>query len=246
MSTNLVSIVLPVYNEINTIEKLLNDVLNFQHKLFEFEIIVIESSSSDGTHEFIKLLDTDFLHAKYKKNIKIIFQNSAKGKGFAVRQGFEHCNGNIIFIQDADLEYDINSYSPILDCFLNDKNCDLVIGKRSKVRKFGRFGVRSFYMNLGAIFFHTFFRILYGSNISDPTTMFKVFKKNLIQDLNFESNRFDFDWELICKFSRLDVNYHEIEVDYKSRGFDAGKKVGLFLDPIVWLYKIIKYRFVKI
>jgi hypothetical protein len=122
----------------------------------------------------------------------------------------------------------------------------LVIGNRNKFRKFGNFGLRSLYMNIGQLFFHKFFQLLYCNDIKDPTSMFKIFRMQAINNLVFNSNRFDFDWELICKLARLKVKYAQFEVNYSSRGFAEGKKVGLFLEPIVWIFKILKYRFIKI
>ena len=186
------------------------------------------------------------LKEKKVKNFIFLFQKTAKGKGNAVREALSKATGEIIMIQDADLEYDFKDYIPLLNVFINDKSVDLVIGNRERMRNFGNFGLRAFYMNIGQHFFHTFFRILYGVNISDPTTMFKIFKKSAIKDLKFECNRFDFDWELICKLTRKKVKFLEIPVSYNSRGYDEGKKVGLFIDPIIWIYKIVKYRFVKV
>ena len=242
----LVSIILPVYNEIKTINTLFNQVLQYRNNNFYFEIIIVESNSNDGTKDYFLNLDINNKVKKFKKNINILYQDQPKGKGNAVREGLAKACGDIILIQDADLEYNINSYDVLLNQFFIDPDLELVIGKRSSMRKFGNLGIRSFYMNMGHYFFHTFFRIVYHVKIQDPTTMFKVFKKTSISGLSFESNRFDFDWELICKLCRRKVSYKEIEVPYKSRGFEEGKKVGMFIDPLVWLYKIIKYRIVKI
>ena len=242
----LVSIILPVFNEIKTINTLFTQVLQYTNNNFNFEIIIVESNSIDGTKEYFLNLDINKKMMKFNKNINIVYQNQPKGKGNAVREGLEKASGDIILIQDADLEYNINSYDILLNQFIIAPDLDLVIGKRSAMRKFGNLGIRSFYMNLGHHFFHSLFRIIYQVDIQDPTTMFKIFKKESIKGISFESNRFDFDWELICKLCRKKISYKEIEVPYKSRGFEEGKKVGMFIDPLVWLYKIIKYRIVKI
>lgn len=242
------SILIPVFNEFKTIDKLINKVLNYQNEKYLIEVIFIESNSTDGSKEFLLKLEDKVKKNNYnsQKKLMFIYQDKPLGKGNAVREGLLVANGDIILIQDADLEYDINNYDSLLDLFLDDPLLDLAIGKRANMRSFGSFGIRSFYMNMGHHFFHSLFRILYQVKIQDPTTMFKVFKKSSIKGLVFESNRFDFDWELICKLSRKAVKYKEIEVSYNSRGFEEGKKVGMFLDPIVWLFKIIKYRIVKI
>ena len=247
MKNTTVTILIPIFNEVKTLDVLINRVLKYSHKVFSIDIIFIESNSSDGSKEFLIEFEKKLNRKNtFDKKFQFIYQENAKGKGNAVREGLANAKGEIILIQDADLEYEIDSYDTLLDLFLDNPKLDLVVGKRAAMRSFGNFGLRSFYMNMGHHFFHTLFRILYQVKIQDPTTMFKIFKKTSIEGLKFESNRFDFDWELICKLCRKKVSYKEIEVPYKSRGFEEGKKVGMFIDPLVWLYKIIKYRIVKI
>ena len=247
MSMYKLDIIIPVYNEIKTLPMLVNRVFSYKNKFFKFKIIIVESNSSDGSKEYLIDLQKKLINTNaFDKDFHFIFQDKAYGKGNAVRKGLAISKGDIILIQDADLEYEINSYDSLLNLFVHNPKLDLVIGKRASMRSFGKIGLWSFYMNMGQHFFHLFFRILYHVNIQDPTTMFKIFKKSSIAGLRFESNRFDFDWELICKLCRKKVSYKEIDVPYKSRGFEEGKKVGIFIDPLVWLYKIIKYRIVKI
>jgi glycosyltransferase involved in cell wall biosynthesis len=240
-------IIIPVFNEIRTLSRLVERVSSYNNIFLQIKIIFVESNSNDGSREFLEDFQKKILkNNTYKKKFSFIFQEKAFGKGNAVREGLDNSDADIILIQDADLEYDIGSYDLLLSPFLNDNEVELVIGKRNSMRNFGNFGLRSTYLNFGQLFFHSFFRFLYNVNIQDPTTMFKIFKRTSILGLKFESNRFDFDWELICKLCRRSVKYKEIEVPYKSRGFEEGKKVGIFLDPFVWLYKIIKYRIVKL
>ena len=240
-----VSVIVPVFNEVTYINEILYKLKSLKVKGFNFEFIIVESNSTDGTNEKIICFEKSIKKQKIK-NFTFVYQKLALGKGNAVREGIKYVNGDLIMIQDSDLEYDFNDYSNLLNVFINDETIDLVIGKRVSFRNFGNFGLRAFYMNLGQIFFHNFFKLLYFVKLDDPTTMFKIFKKSTIADLEFESNRFDFDWELICKLIRKKVKFKEISVRYDSRGFNDGKKVGLFLDPFIWFYKIIKYRIIKI
>lgn len=244
-----VSIIIPVYNEVKFIEDVLHYVNKIYVKGFKFEVIVVESNSTDGTKDLVKKFQQSLVSNKNKHRFYFIYQKKPMGKGNAVREGLNKATGDLILIQDSDLEYSFSDYKILLTPFLKDRDLSLVVGKRARKsfgrRKFGNFGLRSSYFNFGEFFFHRLFKILYQSKIDDPTSMFKIFKRKYLSRLKLESNRFDLDWEIICKLSLLKLPYLEIEVNYNSRGFSEGKKVLMFKDPVIWIYKIFKYRFFK-
>lgn len=246
-----VSIITPVFNEAESIVELLTSVLGQPLPGgLEKEMIIIESNSSDGTRELVqKFVQENSSNPSVK--ISLILEEQAKGKGHAARQGIQNATGDIILIQDGDLEYSVGDY-PLLLQPLIDGHVDFVLGSRHlsaggwKIRKFEESEMTSFYMNLGGKFFHTLFNFVYRVNLTDPTTMYKVFLKKCIDGVAFESNRFDFDFELVAKLIRLGYIPLEVPISYKSRGFAKGKKVQVFRDPFMFLWVIFKFRFKRI
>jgi glycosyltransferase involved in cell wall biosynthesis len=239
--TNKLSIIMPVYNEKNTFEQAFSLVANKRIEgIDETEIIIVESNSTDGSREAVQSI------AAGAPNVKAIFENKPQGKGHAVREGFKHATGNIILIQDADLEYDIDDYDALVKPLLEYKQT-FVLGTRHsgdwKIRQFA--GQRFFALicNIGHIFFTLIINTLYRQSLSDPFTMFKVFRRECIYGLHFECNRFDFDHELVIKLIRKGYQPIEIPINYNSRSFAEGKKVTFFRDPITWLRADLKYRF---
>lgn len=245
-----ISIIIPAYNEKSTIKELLSKVYGLKIDALEKEIIIVEDNSKDGTREIIQKF------CQNHPDCKLILNNIPKGKGHAVRMGFENATGDILAIQDADLEYDTNDYHKLVLPFLDGSNTSFVLGSRhldengKKVRMIRKFhGAERLYaylMNFGGIFLHKFFNILYGTKISDPTTMYKLFTKELYKQVEFEGNYFELDWEIVAKFVRLGYLPKEIPIKYDSRGLKAGKKVKLSRDVIKWLKTIIKFRFLPL
>jgi glycosyltransferase involved in cell wall biosynthesis len=233
------SIILPVYNEQKTFSILMESLLEKNLVGIEKEIIIIESNSSDGSRESV---------LKYQQNpqVKIVLQDNARGKGNAVREGFERATGDVILIQDADLEYDLNDYQVLLEPVIGYKAL-FVLGARHggswKMRQFDDQHGTARIMNLGHLFFTALINILYGQNMKDPFTMYKVFRRDCLYGLEFECNRFDFDHELVIKLIRKGYIPKEIPVNYRSRSFKQGKKVRIFRDPLNWLWVDFKYRF---
>lgn len=246
-----VSIILPVFNEAKTVHELLERVWN-QPLLPEMskEMIIVESNSKDQTREIVQKF------AESKKNdatsqVRVILQNEGKGKGNAVREGLKEATGDIIIIQDGDLEYDVKDYPALLQPLV-DGRAKFVLGSRHlsagswKIRKFEKDRLTSAFMNVGGVFFHSFFNLTYGQWLTDPTTMYKVFYRSCIDKIHFESDRFDFDFELLGKLIRAGYTPLEVPVSYVSRGFKEGKKVRVVRDPITYVRAILKYRFARL
>jgi hypothetical protein len=236
------SIILPVYNESSTFPDLIEKLVAKQINDIDKEIIIVESNSSDGSRQLV-------VGYKDHPDIKIILQDEARGKGNAVREGFSHATGDILLIQDADLEYDLNDYEALLEPVAAFKQ-PFILGSRHggrwKMRHFNDHEHLSTYFNFGHVLFTTLVNILYGQRLKDPFTMFKVFRRDCIYNLKFECNRFDFDFELVIKLIRKGYSPLEIPVNYNSRSFKEGKKVNMVRDPFTWIKALIKYRFAKI
>jgi glycosyltransferase involved in cell wall biosynthesis len=242
-----VSIIIAVYNEAPTVATLLERVWAQPLPGVGKEIIIIESNSTDGSRELV----AEFLArhaAEATRHIHVIHQDRPRGKGHAIRQGFAAATGDILLIQDADLEYDVADYPELLEPVLAGRTA-FVLGSRHlgpdgwKIRKFARNSLRAGYMNVGATLFHAFFNLLFASRLTDPTTMYKVFRAHCLDGLTLTCNRFDFDFELVGKLIRSGFVPLEVPVSYKSRGFDAGKKIRIWRDPVTWLVAIVACRF---
>jgi SAM-dependent methyltransferase len=238
----LLSVVMPVYNERATVAETLQLVLDKQVPGVDKEVIVVESNSTDGTRDIV-------LQFKDHPEIKLIFEERPRGKGHAVRTGLQHVRGDFILIQDADREYDVNDYDILVNP-LKQYHAPFVLGSRHtkghKLRDFAsQPGLSAFY-NIGHSIFCSLFNITYGQHLKDPFTMYKVFRRDCIYGIQFECNRFDFDYELVIKLLRKGYSAIEIPVNYSSRSFKEGKKVSTFRDPITWIVALIKFRFAQI
>lgn len=237
------SVVMPAFNEVETIVEGIQRVLDKKIPGIDIELILIESNSSDGTREKVMSFSSD-------PRVKIILEDAPKGKGHAVRAGFKNAIGDFVLIQDADDEYDIEDYDALLEP-LRDGRQKFVLGARHgsggwKMRRFDDQPFRAFILNCG----HWGFTFLINATcfvwLKDPFTMYKVFRRDCLRGLPLECNRFDFDHELVIKLIRKGFRPIEIPVNYRSRSFLQGKKVRVFADPLTWLKAIIKYRFQKI
>jgi glycosyltransferase involved in cell wall biosynthesis len=182
----------------------------------------------------------------------MILEDRPSGKGHAVRKGLTQATGDFIIIQDADLEYDIEDYDLLLDPLVRNRAA-FVLGIRHgpdgdgfKMRHFEDQRLVGLIMNLAHLFFTELFNVVYRQRLADPFTMFKVFRRDCIDGLTLECNRFDFDWELVAKLVRRGYTPVEIPINYYSRSFSEGKKVAFFRDPFTWLRACFKYRFVKV
>jgi glycosyltransferase involved in cell wall biosynthesis/SAM-dependent methyltransferase len=238
------SVIVPAYNEVKTFGILMETLLVKEMTGLQMEIIVVESNSTDGTRELA-------LKHKDHPRVKLILEDQPRGKGHAVRTGLKAATGDYVLIQDADLEYDLEDYDGLLEPLVAGRAA-FVLGSRHggrnvwKMRQFtGQFGLSQF-VNLGHRFFATLVNVLFSQRLRDPFTMFKVFRRDCLYALEFECNRFDFDFELLVKLVRKGYHPVELPVNYRSRSFKEGKKVRIFRDPLTWLKALAWLRFVKI
>jgi hypothetical protein len=190
------SIIMPVFNEVSTVAATLKSVLDKRIAGVEMkEVILVESNSTDGSREIVKAFQGT-------PGLKIVLEERPQGKGHAVRCGLTHASGDIILIQDADSEYDIEDYDELLAPLLQWREA-FVLGSRHqgdwKMRTFTDNPGLAAVFNFGQIFFTWLMNALYGQKMTDPFTMYKVFRKECLFGLNFECNRFDFDHELVIK-----------------------------------------------
>jgi len=224
-----VSVVIPVYNEIDTIEEILARVDKVAIKK---EIIVIDDLSIDGTRERLKKIVAD------KENVKVIYHNRNKGKGAALRTGFESVTGDIVIIQDADLEYDPNEYPKLLEP-ISDGRADVVYGSRFIG---GPHRVLFFWHYVGNKLLTLISNALTNLNLTDMETCYKVFKRQILKDINLKSNRFGFEPEFTAKVSKMRLRIYEVPISYSGRTYSEGKKIT-WKDGIVALCLIFWYRF---
>jgi glycosyltransferase involved in cell wall biosynthesis len=227
-----ISVVIPVFNEEKFVLQTLEDV-NKQKKKFNLEIIIIDDFSTDNTLKIIE--DNSNLFDKFIKNEK----NYGKGKSIIL--GIKEATGDLILLQDCDLEYDPEEYTKLIEPFTK-YNADVVLGSRFK----GSGAKRIIYFtNHIANKFLTFLtNLLLNRNFSDIETGYKVINKKKLDLINLEQNRFGIEIELIMKLSRTDSKIYEVGINYNGRTYDEGKKIK-FIDGVIAVYLIFYYFFKK-
>jgi glycosyltransferase involved in cell wall biosynthesis len=237
------SLIIPVYNEAATAEVLLEQVLALELPGIEKEIVIVESGSTDGTTEIVKRFEG-------REGVRIVFEAAPHGKGAAVRRGLALVTGDIIAIQDADLEYSVSEYPRLLEPLLK-KEADTVFGSRLlssperwQFRSFtGREQAYGLVVNLGSAMCTQLFNLLYGTRLTDGATMFKIFDKAALAGLELKSNAFDYDWEISAKVARRGMRFVELPVSYVARSRAQGKKIRFWRDAPRVVWAIVKYRF---
>ena len=236
----MISVVIPCYNEAKTIRQIVERVR--AAPVPDKEILIVDDCSRDGTREAV-------LAYQSHPEVRVILEDRPQGKGHAVRTGFAAARGDIVMIQDADLEYDLNDYEGLLEPLLKHRAL-FVLGTRHlghwKIRHFENQWLLTALMNFGHAFFTGLMNVLFRQRMTDPFTMFKVLRRDCLYGLEFECNRFDFDHELVIKLVRKGYRPLEIPVNYISRSFAQGKKVTLFRDPLSWLWVNLRLRFVPL
>lgn len=234
------SIIVPIYNEIGTARTALEAIIAKQVVGWNREVIIVESNSRDGTREVVKSFSD-------RPGVIVILEDRPRGKGHAVRAGLSRARGDVIIIQDGDLEYDLNDYERLL-APIEAGTHHFVLGSRHgdsgwAIRKFIDQPIRAFVLNAA----HWTFTMLINFSLfiwlKDPFTMYKVFRRECLEGIKLTCNRFDFDWELLIKLIRAGYRPIEIPITYRSRSFQEGKKISMFRDPITWIIAWAKSRF---
>jgi glycosyltransferase involved in cell wall biosynthesis len=222
------SVVIPVYNEKNTILELLERVRNVD--LLK-EIIVVDDFSTDGTREVLKALPPS-------GDLKILFQPRNAGKGATLRRGFDEVTGDIVIVQDADLEYDPAEYPDLIQPILANK-ADVVFGSRFLG---GPHRVLLFWHSVGNRVLTILSNMITGLNLTDMETCYKVFRAEILKKLTFCENRFGFEPEFTAKVAKAGCRVFEVPISYSGRDYSEGKKIG-WRDGIAAIYFILKYGF---
>jgi len=224
-----ISVVIPVYNEKSTITQLIARVKNVP---LEKEIIVIDDCSTDGTTEVLKNLSDS--------NVRLFFHEKNQGKGAALRTGFSRVQGDVVIIQDADLEYNPDEY-PDLIAPIRDGHADAVFGSRFLG---GPHRVHLFWHYVGNTLLTTLSNMFTNINLTDMETCYKAFRATLLPRFTIESNRFGIEPELTAKFARLRCRIYEVPISYSGRDYTEGKKIG-WKDGLAAIYWIIYYNLKK-
>ena len=225
------SVIIPVFNEKNTIEEIISRVQTVDVGL-QKEIIIIDDCSQDGTRQVLENLDED--------NIKVYFHSKNQGKGAALRTGFLKAEGDIILIQDADLEYNPKEYPILLEPIL-DGRADAVYGSRFLG---GPHRVLFFWHYVGNRMLTTLSNMLSNLNLTDMETCYKVFKKEILEKISLKSKRFGFEPEITLKLAKLKCRIYEVPISYSGRDYTEGKKIG-WKDGVAAFFHIIRFKFFK-
>jgi glycosyltransferase involved in cell wall biosynthesis len=230
------TIIIPVYNEQKTIQQILRRVNKVKIDQIEKEIVIIDDCSKDKSKEILRKLNNP--------NIKVIYHKQNQGKGAAIRTGLKHAKGDIILIQDADLEYSPTDYPKLIAPILAGKT-SVVYGSRFKSTK-GHLKENNhltFFLHLAGNWGLTMLtNILFNTRITDMETCYKVFRKDVVKKMKLRAQRFDFEPEITAKILKQGHKIKEVPIRYYSRDFDEGKKIT-WKDGVKAAWYLIKYRF---
>lgn len=231
MKDKILSVVMPVYNEKETILTIIDKVLSLD---IVKELIIVDDGSTDGTRELLKNSKFD------ESRVKIFFHDKNMGKGGALRTGFEKASADVIVIQDADLEYDPNEFREMIRP-IEDEVADVVYGSRLSGGKPQR--VYMFWHRVGNGFLTFLTNLLYNSTLSDMETCYKMFKRDVITGIKIKSNDFSVEPELTAKILKnKKLRIYEIPISYYGRSYEEGKKIT-WKHGFGALWALLKYRF---
>ena len=225
-----ISIVVPVYNEIKTIDAILEKIEQAPFCGLEKEIVLVDDMSYDGTREHLKTLENKY---------KIYYHEKNQGKGAAIRTAMAHITGDIMVIQDADLEYDPNDYEELIRLIIKDK-ADVVYGSRLTGAKPSRSFMFTHWLGNKVLTLTT--NILYGATLSDMETCYKAFNTKFLQGIEIKSDRFDFEPEITAKVLKRHARLYELPISYYGREYSEGKKIT-WIDGFHAIWALLKFRF---
>jgi glycosyltransferase involved in cell wall biosynthesis len=223
------SVVMPVYNEARTIAAVIDHVLKAPADVAK-EIVIVDDASTDGTRQVLQDLRAP--------EVRVIFHDVNQGKGAAIRTGVAHATGDIVLIQDADLEYDPRDYPLLLEPILENQ-ADVVYGNRFHG---GPHRVLYFWHYAANRALTLLTNVLTGLNVTDMEVGYKVFRRDVLQRLSLKSNRFGFEPEVTVKIARLHCRIYEVPIRYYGRTYEEGKKIT-WRDGVAALFHILRYRF---
>ena len=226
-----VSIVVPVYNEKDTIEEIIGRINKVP---IDKEIIIVDDASTDGSRLILEEI------ASQDKSLKVFYLDRNKGKGAALREGFRNVRGDVVIIQDADLEYNPSEYPLLLEPIL-DGRADVVYGSRFLG---GPHRVIYFWHYVGNKFLTLFSNMFNNINLTDMETCYKVFRADILKDIDFRSNRFGFEPEFTAKIAKKKYRIYETPISYSGRTYQEGKKIT-WKDGLKAFFCIVWFRFFK-
>lgn len=229
-SRHLLSVIIPVYNEKRTVLEIIKRIKKVK---INKEIILVDDYSKDGTREILKKIKA--------RNIHVLFHDKNYGKGHAIRTGLKKVSGDMIIIQDADLEYNPADYLKLVKPVIEGK-AKVVYGSRNLGKGKHEKSSLSFY--LGGVFLSKLANFLYGTRITDEATCYKLFRNDVIKNLNLKCEKFEFCPEVTAKIARRRIPIIEIPISYHPRNIKEGKKIR-WADGVEAIWTLIKYRFVK-
>jgi glycosyltransferase involved in cell wall biosynthesis len=224
------SVIMPCYNERNTLKTILARVRAVE---IPKEIIIVDDCSKDGTTDLLK---TE-LEGRYE-DVRVLYHEKNQGKGAALRTGFKHATGDVLIVQDADLEYNPQEYYRLVQPILENK-ADVVYGSRFAG---GSHRVHLYWHAVGNHFLTTLSNMFTNLNLTDMETCYKVFRREALEGIDIRQNRFGFEPEITAKIAKKHVRVYEIPISYHGRDYAEGKKIG-WKDGFQALWCIVKYRF---
>ena len=225
----MITIIIPCYNEVKTIEIIVNKILKLNK--YKFEIIIVDDYSIDGSREILK--------NKLSSKVSLIIYNEKNyGKGYCIKKGVEQSNGNVILIQDADLEYDPNDYPKLINPIINNY-ADVVYGSRFVGGDEKR--VLFFWHTVANKILTLLSNIFSNLNLTDMECGYKVFRSEVLKKITLKQNRFGFEPEITAKISKMNIRIFEVGVSYFGRTYSEGKKIT-YKDAFNALYCIIRYN----
>jgi len=230
-TTQKLSIIIPCYNEKETIKEIIDQINQINLGPIQKEVIIVDDYSTDGTQDILKTLNAP-------QNHTILYNLKNYGKGYCIRYALSYCTGNIIIIQDADLEYDPRDYPTLIQPIITGQVA-VVYGSRVRNKKNKTHSGVLFY--LGGLLLTKLTNILFNSNLTDQPTCYKVFKTDTLKSLSLHENRFGFCSEVTAQLLKKKITIHEVPISYNPRKKHEGKKIGI-KDACRAIYILFKYR----